>query len=207
MLMGNAKELADSHGHKEIEKYLDEHMRSEEALLRKELEEKEDSIKRNLEVNESFTLEEMEEIFTQIDDQDNKIQDLQKKNEDLNDDTLEYKRIAEKFSRNLENRFKYLYPTLQVTERTFKQIVKLDEKEFMKLENQLALLHHSPETFKFRDKIHGTEIYEKEFNRSGRIYIEKNANIYGIVCVGDKGSQSKDINYLKRSYSSRNSLN
>ena len=207
MLMGNAKELADSHGHKEIEKYLDEHMRSEEALLRKELEEKEDSIKRNPEVNESFTLEEMEEIFTQIDDQGNKIQNLKKTNEELNDDILEYERITEKFARNLGTRYKLLYKTLQITERTLKQIVKLDEKELMKLEQQFGLLHHSPDKVKHRCKINGTEINEIGFNRSGRIYIKKNAKGYEVVCVGDKGTQSKDIKFMKSNYSSRKNVN
>ena len=77
----------------------------------------------------------------------------------------------------------------------------------MKFEQQLALLHHSTEKVKFRDKIRGTEIYEIEFNRSGRIYIKKNANGYEVVCVGDKGTQSKDIKFMKSNYSSRKNVN
>jgi len=49
----------------------------------------------------------------------------------------------------------------------------------------------------FRDKIIGTDVFEIDFNRSGRLYIRKDGDRFEVVCVGDKKSQPKDLKNLK----------
>lgn len=74
----------------------------------------------------------------------------------------------------------------------------MNDDELLKFEQEIKNLNDGQ--LDFRDNIYGTDVKEVDFAGSGRIYIRKIDNVYSVVCVGNKNTQDKDIDWLKKYY-------
>jgi len=147
--------------------------------------------------NESFTFEDVEKYFSELGEKDNTIEQLLK-------DKAEWEKLKEESSRaqikatnNFKKRFKICYPSLNFTQKSLKDITRLQEDDLLKLEQRFGEIQYNSDNFIYRDKIHGTNFREVDFNKSGRFYLKKEGAIFHIICIGNKNTQAEDINYLK----------
>lgn len=151
--------------------------------------------------NELFTFEDLEKYFSELDEKDSTIEKLLK-------DKVEWEKLKEEESKTqnkatnaFKNRFKICYPSLSFTQKSLKSITQLEENDLLKLEQKFGEIQYNQDNIIYRDKIHGTNFRELDFNQSGRFYLKKEGSIFNIICVGNKKTQAEDINYLKN-YSS-----
>jgi phage-related protein len=148
----------------------------------------------------TFSLNEVQEILDQNENQKATIVALQKDREEWNKHIEPLRAAQEKMVRNLEKTFSALYSSLSFTDNALKRISKLKESERLKLEPQFGFLQHNPKNAKFRDDIEGTDVKELEFGDGGRFYVRKEGSRFVVVCVGNKNSQNTDLKHLKQAY-------
>ncbi|WP_020559829.1 hypothetical protein [Thiofilum flexile] len=150
--------------------------------------------------NSSFSMEDIEELITQLEEKDSKIEELLKDNDDWKAQKDAFLAAQEKAISLFRKRFKSMYSSLEITDKALRTIVRLNDEAQIKLEQQFMLLQLSPQRASFRDNIHGADVKEIGFGTSGRLYIRKKGNIFTVVVVGDKNSQDLDIKYLKQAH-------
>ncbi len=99
-------------------------------------------------------------------------------------------------------RFERLYRNLEFDRKSLGDFVRLgDEKSKLQAEEALKRLNDGDPNLKVRRKIAGVETcdaYERGFGPSGRIYYDPSTvRRHGILRIGTKASQSKDLAYLQ----------
>lgn len=150
--------------------------------------------------NECFSYDDVEDLFSELKEKDNKIEQLLHNEKDWENHKKSLLQAQEKVAEKLNIRFKICYPSLTFTDKSLTRIARLNDKISLKLEKNFGLLQHEPKKINFRDKIFGTDVVEIEFNRAGRLYIKKFNGTFKIVCVGDKKSQKMDLKWLRENY-------
>lgn len=140
-------------------------------------------------------------LMEQWESQENKILELiqsQEIKDELDNIANAYTKQEMKLIEKIKIRFHKLYQKISINDKSYKRLARMNDDELLKFEQVIKKLNDGQ--LNFRDNIHGTTVKEIDFNQTGRIYITKMDNIYQIVCVGDKNSQEKDINFLKKYY-------
>jgi hypothetical protein len=173
----------------------------EETALKNTLNKKEQDIKQFLQQqNQSFSMQEVEQYFNELEQKDNTIEILLKDKEEWENLKQAYTQTQNQVSQNLKKRFNTCYPSLIFSKKSLKGISRLNENVLLKLEKKLGQLQHRSDQLSFRDKIHGTDIIEMDFDHSGRFYIQKEGVSFQIFCVGDKNTQVEDLKFIKNNY-------
>ncbi len=112
--------------------------------------------------------------------------------------TISYIKQERKVIERIQARFNKPYTKITINDRSYKYLARINENELLKFEQKIQELNNGRTDF--RDNIYGADVKEMDFNQSGRIYIRKIDNNYNVVCVGNKNTQAKDIEWLKRNY-------
>lgn len=173
----------------------------ESGALRSDVAAKEKEVRDSLNgQRSSFSMEDVQELLEQDENQRTAIIALQRENAELGKRVESLREALEKVVRNLEKTFAACYSSLRFTGGALKSITKLPASDRLKLEAQFGFLQHNPQKAKFRDDIVGTDVKELEFGDGGRFYVRKEGARFIVVCVGNKNSQKTDIAHLKRSY-------
>jgi len=176
-------------------------LEKEAEILKQNFSDKEyDAFEYIKEQDSSFSMDDVEELFEEIEKKDSKINSLLKDKEEWERHKESLLQAQEKVVVNLEKRFGACYSLLSFNSRSLKRISRLAAHELLKLEQQLGFLQHSPKNASFRDDIRGTSLKELGFGDGGRIYVQKEGSQFSIVCVGNKNSQNADIKNLKHVY-------
>jgi hypothetical protein len=147
-----------------------------------------------------FSYDDIEDILSELEEKNNKIESLLKDKKDWPEQKELFFHAQDKVADKLNKRFKNLYPSLIFTSKSITRVARLDEIVSLKLEREFSTLQHTPNNINFRDKIIGSDVFEVEFNKSGRLYIRRDNNNFEVVCVGDKKSQHKDLKWLRENY-------
>jgi len=101
---------------------------------------------------------------------------------------------------NLKSRIKTCYPGLKISDKVLKEIAKLSPDRLNGLEKQFALLCYAIDKVNFKRSVQGIKqtIQEIEFRHDGRLYVLIEGNMINVVRVGDKDTQPKDIEWIKK---------
>jgi uncharacterized protein (DUF697 family) len=103
----------------------------------------------------------------------------------------------------LHHRFQKCYPSLRFEAGFFRQVANLSHERVHALERQLGLLQHDPSKANFRCRISDSRAEELGFSGNGRLYVVRDGGRISIARIGDKGSQEKDVAWLRQRYSTR----
>lgn len=98
----------------------------------------------------------------------------------------------------IKMRFRKLYQKVGISDKSYKRLARMNDDELLKFEQEIKNLNDGK--FDFRDNIYGADVKEIGFNQSGRFYTRKTDNHYNVVLVGNKNTQDKDIEWLKKRY-------
>ncbi len=146
---------------------------------------------KRLESDVDFLMEELE-------NKENAMLELIQNQEELNNIINAYKKQEVKMIEKIKIRFRKLYQNVSIGDKSYKFIVHLNDDELLKFEQEIRNLDNGK--LNFRDNIYGADVKEIDFSGSGRIYIRKIENCYNVVCVGNKNTQDRDIDWLKKRY-------
>ena len=138
-------------------------------------------------------------LMEELENKENTILELLKNQEDLNNITNAYSRQETKVIERMKARFRKLYQKVSIGDKPYKRLARMNDDELLQFEQEIKKLNDGQ--FDFRDNIYGADVKELDFNKTGRIYIRKIDNHYNVVCVGNKNTQDKDIDWLKKRYS------
>lgn len=138
-------------------------------------------------------------LIEELENKENTILELLKNQEDLNNMTNTYRRQEIKVIEKIKTRFHKLYIKVSISDKSYKRIARMNDDELLQFEQEIKKLNDGQ--LNFRDNIYGADVKELDFNKTGRIYIRKIDNCYNVVCVGNKNTQHKDIDWLKSRYS------
>lgn len=108
------------------------------------------------------------------------------------------KLIRKKKMEAIKNRFRSCYPSISFHDKAWKDIEGLSESRLNAFERQMGILGWEPNKANFRSTIHGTSVRELKFDGEGRIYITINGRNKTVYRVGNKASQTKDIDWLTK---------
>lgn len=140
-------------------------------------------------------------LMEQWENQESKILELTQSQEikdELESFALAYTKQEMKVIDKIKMRFRKLYQKVSIDDKPYKRLARMNDDELLKFEQEIKKINDGQ--FDFRDNIHGADVKEVDFAGSGRIYIRKIDNVYGVVCVGNKNTQDKDIDWLKKYY-------
>jgi putative component of toxin-antitoxin plasmid stabilization module len=138
-------------------------------------------------------------LMEELENKEELISELSKDNAPFKEKIDTYRKDEIKVIEKIKKRFDRLYPNIKINNKSYKYIAsKISDDELLKFEQRIKELNDG--NINFRDNIYGTDVKEVDFNKTGRIYIRKVENIYFVVCVGNKNTQDKDIDWLKLSY-------
>lgn len=140
-------------------------------------------------------------LMEQWENQESKILELTQSQEikdELESFALAYTKQEMKVIDKIKMRFRKLYQKVSIDDKPYKRLARMNDDELLKFEQEIKKIHEGE--FDFRDNIHGADVKEVDFDDSGRIYIRKIDNVYSVVCVGNKNTQDKDIEWLKKYY-------
>lgn len=140
-------------------------------------------------------------LMEQWENQESKILELTQSQEikdELESFALAYTKQEMKVIDKIKMRFRKLYQKVSIDDKPYKRLARMNDDELLKFEQEIKKIHEGE--FDFRDNIHGADVKEVKFGDSGRIYIRKIDNVYSVVCVGNKNTQFKDIDWLKKYY-------
>lgn len=138
-------------------------------------------------------------LMEELENKENTILELLKNQEDLEDMTNAYNKQEIKMIEKIKVRFRKLYMKVSISNKSYKRLVRMNDDELLYFEQEIKKINDGQ--LNFRDNISGTDVKEVDFNKTGRIYIRKIDNCYNVVCVGNKNTQDKDIDWLKKQYS------
>jgi len=102
---------------------------------------------------------------------------------------------VEALRRQLSNYMKHL----DFTDAAIEALLRMDERDRRSFESKLGEMNIGQ--VKVKDEVHGTnpKVYEGEVGHDGRIYFRQNGgDRYLIELIGSKGSQKRDIRFLRR---------
>lgn len=140
-------------------------------------------------------------LMEQWENQESKILELTQSQEikdELESFALAYTKQEMKVIDKIKMRFRKLYQKVSIDDKPYKRLARMNDDELLKFEQEIKKIHEGE--FDFRDNIHGADVKEVKFGDSGRFYIRKIDNVYSVVCVGNKNTQFKDIDWLKKYY-------
>lgn len=140
-------------------------------------------------------------LMEQWENQESKILELTQSQEikdELESFALSYTKQEMKVIDKIKMRFRKLYQKVSIDDKPYKRLARMSDRDLLKFEQEIKKIHEGE--FDFRDNIHGADVKEVDFDDSGRIYIRKIDNVYSVVCVGNKNTQDKDIEWLKKYY-------
>lgn len=140
-------------------------------------------------------------LMEQWENQESKILELTQSQEikdELESFALAYTKQEMKVIDKIKMRFRKLYQKVSIDDKPYKRLARMSDRDLLKFEQEIKKIHEGE--FDFRDNIHGADVKEVDFDDSGRIYIRKIDNVYSVVCVGNKNTQDKDIEWLKKYY-------
>ena len=109
-------------------------------------------------------------------------------------------RSREQRKKVLSDRFRKCYPGLRIEDPVFKRLAALPHDRVHAVERQLGLLQHDPAGANFRCRIDASVAEELGFGTDGRLYVVREGGTISIVRVSDKGSQEKDLAWLRRNH-------
>jgi len=137
----------------------------------------------------------------ELEKKENMIKEIDKTSKELSDnkDSTDYK-INQQVKNILE-----MFEIFSYTKKAIQRIKNLNPNQlnaFLKKLYKVTKLHFSNNSVNCRRRIKGVKgkILEMGFGSGGRIYLLNKGNKYKVCIVGDKGSQTRDINWLKRNY-------
>lgn len=123
----------------------------------------------------------------------NKLEEVRRIEADLD-------RSREQRKKVLSDRFRKCYPGLRIEDPVFKRLAALPHDRVHAVERQLGLLQHDPAAANFRCRIDASVAEELGFGTDGRLYVVREGGTISIVRVSDKGSQEKDLAWLRRNH-------
>lgn len=138
-------------------------------------------------------------LMEELENKENTILELLKNQEGLEDMTNAYNKQETKMIEKIKVRFRKLYMKVSISNKSYKRLVRMNDDELLYFEQEIKKINDGQ--LNFRDNIYGTDVKEVDFNKTGRIYLRKIDNCYNVVCVGNKNTQDKDIDWLKKRYS------
>lgn len=138
-------------------------------------------------------------LMEELENKENTILELLKNQEGLDDMTNAYSKQEIKMIEKIKVRFRKLYMKVSISNKSYKRLVRMNDDELLYFEQEIKKINDGQ--LNFRDNIYGTDVKEVDFNKTGRMYLRKIDNCYNVVCVGNKNTQDKDIDWLKRRYS------
>lgn len=140
-------------------------------------------------------------LMEQWENQESKILELvqsQEAKDELENVATAYTKQEMKVIDKIKMRFRKLYQKVSIEDKSYKRLVRMNDSELLKFEQEIKKLNEGQ--LSFRDDIYGADVKEVDFDGSGRFYIRKIDDVYSVVCVGDKNTQDKDIEWLKKHY-------
>lgn len=140
-------------------------------------------------------------LMEQWENQESKMLELiqsQEVKDELESIAIAYTKQEIRFVDKIKMRFRKLYQNISIDDKPYKRLARMNDDELLKFEQEIKKINDGQ--FDFRDNIYGTDVKEVGFGDSGRFYIRKIDNVYGVVCVGNKNTQDKDIDWLKKYY-------
>lgn len=140
-------------------------------------------------------------LMEQWESQESKISQLiqsQQVKDELESIANAYTKQEMKVVDKIKMRFCKLYQKVSISDKSYKRLIRMNDDELLKFEQEIKNLNDGK--FDFRDNIYGADVKEIDFNQSGRLYIRKTDNHYNVVLVGNKNTQNKDIEWLKKRY-------
>lgn len=140
-------------------------------------------------------------LMEQWENQENKILELiqnHQAKDELENIASAYTKQEMKVIDKIKMRFSKLYQKVSISDKSYKRLVRMNDDELLKFEQEIKNLNE--DKFDFRDNIYGTDVKEIDFNQSGRFYTRKTDNHYNVVLVGNKNTQNRDIDWLKKRY-------
>lgn len=140
-------------------------------------------------------------LMEQWENQESKMLELiqsQEVKDELESIAIAYTKQEIRFVDKIKMRFRKLYQNISIDDKPYKRLARMNDDELLKFEQEIKKINDGQ--FDFRDNIHGADVKEVDFAGSGRIYIRKIDNVYSVVCVGNKNTQDKDIDWLKKYY-------
>ena len=123
----------------------------------------------------------------------NKLEEVRRIETDLD-------RSREQRKKVLSDRFRKCYPGLRIEDPVFKRLAALPHDRVHAVERQLGLLQHDPAAANFRCRIDASVAEELGFGTDGRLYVVREGGAITIVRVSHKGSQEKDLAWLRRNH-------
>jgi len=172
-------------------------------------------IQESLESTKQKAEKDEEELFEEIGDLEEKLQEnlasQNEQNEEINRlkeklEELEKNRQAqnqqkEKAADRLGRRFKVLYKNIDITERALSGLADMDDDMGLKAEEVIHQLNDDSSLVNIKRKVFSKKgkatVFEVVFAYKGRLYFRKTSqNRVEVLAIGTKKSQNKDLAYL-----------
>ena len=162
------------------------------------------SVNENGMLDEIVTLEEeLENTRLRQEEQFDEIQELRQQIDALGSTSFKKDKKKVKLSESLEKRLRVLYKNLDIHIRSVQGMIDLSEDMRIKAEEVMLQINADISLVTVKRKVFGkggkTKVLEVAFGYNGRLYYRHNdGGRIEILCIGNKNSQTKDLDFLDR---------